>query len=382
MNSLLQNSWVEIDLDQLARNVAALQAHVGARVALAPVIKADAYGHGALAIAKELAQLDVGYLSVAMLAEALELRDHGIQTPVLVMGFTRSEWLGLAVEKDITLTIFDYDQAARLSSEAAKRKTTANVHIKVDTGFHRLGKQPDEEFAQEISRMSALPHLCLKGIYSHLRLADAQADEKQHALFASFVGALKEKGVHFDYKHLSDSIAAVKYPDYETNMVRPGAIIYGYVPRYQAGKINVRPIMTFKTTVTRVQKLARGEGVGYDEEFQAGENTVIATLAAGYADGYPRYLSRKASVLIRGQHAKVVGLVCMDQTMVDVSGISGVQAGDEAVLFGPGEGAPSVEELAGLANTNKNSIVSGISRRVPRLYMKDGAVANVVDYLK
>lgn len=381
MNKLLRNTWVEINLDQLARNVEALRRHVGPGVQLAPVIKADAYGHGAVTIAQELSRMGVAYLAVAVLSEALELRAHGISAPILVMGYTETPLLGLAVQEKITLTIFDYEQAEVLSREAQKQRTTANVHIKVDTGFHRLGKEPTPEYAEEIVRMSTLPALRLKGIFSHLRLADQASDEQQIARFTSLLDALHERGVHFDNYHLADSIAAVKYRLGQTNMVRPGAILYGYVPRYQVGQIDVRPVMTFKTRVTRVQKLARGEGVGYDDEFRARENTVIATLAAGYADGYPRHLSRKGEVLIRRQRAKVIGIVCMDQMMVDVSHIEGVHPGDEAVLFGPEEGCPSVEELAGQANTNKNDIISGIARRVPRVYLKGGSVVRIVDYL-
>jgi alanine racemase len=377
----LRNTWLEVDLDLLAHNIETLRARVGPGVKLAPVIKADAYGHGAVTIAKELSRLNVAYLCVAILNEALELRDHGITMPILVMGYTGNEGLAIAVAKDITLTIFEHEQAVILSNEAQRQNKTANVHIKVDTGMHRLGKEPTEAFADEVLRISTLPRLCLKGIFSHLRLADEEGDRKQHALLKCFINVLKERGLSIDCCHISDSIAAVKYPEFAMDMVRPGAIIYGYVPKYQAGQIDVRPITTFKTTVTRVQRVARGEGIGYDEEFVATDHTIVATLAAGYSDGYPRYLSRKGEVMIRGKRAKVLGILCMDQTMVDVSDIGGVQAGDEAILFGPQPGAPSVEEVSLLAGTNRNNIISGITRRVPRVYLRNGSVVDIVDYL-
>ena len=208
----LRNTWLEIDLDQLARNIEILRAHVGANVKLAPVIKADAYGHGAVNIAKELGRLNVAYLCVAILNEALELRCHGITTPVLVMGYTGDESLGLAVEHDITLTIFEYEQAELLSNEARRQHRTANVHVKVDTGMHRLGKEPTEAFADEVVRMSALPGLCIKGIFSHLRLASEEEDREQHALLTSFVSMLRMRGLTIDCCHISDSIAAVNAP--------------------------------------------------------------------------------------------------------------------------------------------------------------------------
>ena len=381
MNQLLRNTWVEIDLLQFEQNIRALKDFIGPGVKIAPVVKADAYGHGAKVVAAELERMGVEILSCAMLAEAIELRDAGIQSPILVMGYTENRHLGLAVARDVALTIFEYEQAEIISREAEKLNKIARIHIKVDTGFHRLGKTPSDEFANEIVRMSRLPHLALEGIFSHLRLADAPGDQEQFDLFTSFIRVLDQAGIKFKYAHVSDSIAAIKYKEFAMDMIRPGAIIYGYVPKYQIGRIGVKPVMTFKTKVTRVQRIAKGDGVGYDEEYQAGDGASVATLAAGYADGYPRSLSRKAEVLIRGQRAKIIGIICMDQMMVDVSAIDNVKPGDEAILFGPQEGAPSVEELSALAGTNKNSIISAISRRVPRVYMKGGTIVRIVDYL-
>lgn len=382
MNNLLRNTWVEIDLDQLARNIETLRDYTDGNVKLAPVIKADAYGHGAVAIAQELEQMGVEYLCVATLTEALELRENGIRAPLLVMGYTEDHLMGIAVENNITLTIFEYEQADLISCAAKMSHVSAKAHIKVDTGFHRLGKEPTDEFAEEILRMSRLPHLCLEGIFSHLRLAATEGDEAQFKALSTFVSKLKSMGVRFKYAHISDSIAAVKYKDYSLDMIRPGAVIYGYLPKYQAGMIDVKPIMTFKTKITRIQKLKKGDGLGYDEKFIAGDNTVIATLAAGYADGYPRSLSNKAEVLIRGKRAKTVGLIAMDQMIADVSDIPKAQVGDEVTLWGTRKNAPSAQELAELANTNKNNLISGISRRVPRVYLKGGAVVKIVDYMR
>lgn len=380
MRRLLRNTWVEIDLDQFDLNIDVLREYVGLGVKLSPVIKADAYGHGAVVMARELERLGVEYIAVAIFSEALELRNNGVRSPLLVMGFTEDHHLRDAIENNLTLTIFDYHQAEILSREAESLSKIVHVHIKVDTGFHRLGKEPSDEFADEIVRMSNLPGISLDGIFSHLRLAGQGSDERQFELFTSFIDVLKEKNVRFKYAHISDSIAAVKYPEFALDMVRPGAIIYGYVPTYQIDKIGVKPVMTFKTKVIRVQKLKKGEGLGYGEEFRAGKNTMIATVPAGYADGYPRALSRAGEVIIRGRRAPVAGTVCMDQMMVDVSDIPEVKRGDEVILWGPEAGHPSVQEIADLVNTNKNSIISGISRRVPRVYKRGGEVVEVLDY--
>jgi len=381
MNFLSRNTWVEIDLDRLGRNIAALREYVGQGVRIAPVIKGDAYGHGAVVIARVLERMDVEYIAVAILTEAIELRNHGIRCPLLVMGYTENEHLRWAVENDITLSIFQYEQAEILSREAAALHKTAHAHIKVDTGLHRLGKEPTEDFADEIAGMSRLPHLSLDGIFSHLRLASSEGDHEQFESLSAFINRLKEKGVQFRLAHISDSIAAVKYREFAMDMIRPGAIIYGYTPPYQAGRIAVEPIMTFKTRVVCLHHLKEGDGVGYDEEFKAGDNMVVATLAAGYADGYTRFLSRGGEVMIRGKRAKVVGIVCMDQMMVDVTHIPETCAGDEAVLWGPVPGAPGVLEMAALLKTNKNCIIAGVSRRVPRVYIKGGAVVEIADYL-
>jgi alanine racemase len=381
MNHLFRNTWVEINLDQFEKNIRALERYVGPGAHLAPVIKADAYGHGAVRMAAELELMNVEYISVAILSEALELRANNIASPLLVMGYTENHLLGIAVRNDVTLTIFEYEQAEILSREAGQCGKTARAHIKVDTGFNRLGEKPSEEFAGEIIRMSRLPHLSLDGIFSHLRLASPDSDRKQFELFCSFINKLKQKGIHFRYSHISDSIAAIKYKNWALDMIRPGAIIYGYVPKYQLGLIDVQPIMTFKTRITRIRKLEKGEGVGYGETFAASEGAVVATLAVGYADGYPRSLSGKGEVLIGRKRARVIGIVCMDQMMVDVSNMDNVKAGDEAILFGPGEDVPGVEELSALAQTNKNNIISGISRRVPRVYIKNDSIIDIVDYL-
>jgi len=381
MNPLLSCTRVEIDLDRLRGNITKLREYVGKKIKLAAVIKADAYGHGAGTIAAELCSCGVEYLAVARLEEALELRQNNIASPILVMGYTDAGFFEEAVQNNATLTLFSLEQAKALSSTASRMGKTARVHIKLDTGFNRLGKKPTDAFVKEIASMNQLPGIILEGIFSHLRLVNETSDRDQFHQLSSFVEKLENRGVHFQLAHISDSIGAIAYPEFSLDMIRPGAIIYGYVPRYQLGRIDVEPIMSFKTKVTRVETLGEGEGVGYSDSFNARGKTVVATLAAGYADGYPRHLSNLGWVAIREKKAKVLGIICMDQMMVDVAGIPDVRVGDDAILFGPGRNHPSVEELSRLAKTNKNSIISGISRRIPRIYLKKARITKVKNYL-
>ena len=378
---LFRNTLMEIDLDQLRANIRALKEYVGPDVKIAPVIKANAYGHGAVVIAGELERLNVTSLAVAAVSEAIELRQHGINSPILVMGYTENRFLPLAVNHDVTVTVFEYEQAKVLSDAAARAGKNALIHIKVDTGFHRLGKRPTEDFAREIEEIHHLPSLRIDGVFSHLRLIDMESDRRQFSEFKAFVEDLRKRGVDTGLSHISDSIAAIRYKDFALDMIRPGAIIYGLVPDSQQRLIDVKQIMKFKTRVTRVMRLKRGEGAGYGEEYVAQEGDVIATLAAGFGDGYFRSLGGKGQVTIRGKKAKIVGRVCMDQMMANVTNIPGVTPGDEAVLYGPGENETQIREAAALVGTNKNEIASRISRRVPRVYIKDNRVVKIVDYL-
>ncbi len=381
MNKLYRNTWAEIDLNKLAVNINRLQEYIGKNVRISPVIKANAYGHGAVGLAKELVKFDIEYLAVATLTEALELRQNDINAQILVMGYTDNELLPVAVENDIMPTIFEYEQAAIISKVASSLSKKIKIHIKVDTGLNRLGKKPSDEYAEEIFKINKLPFIEIESIFSHLRLVNFDIDWGQFNSFTSFVNKLKSTNINIKYAHISDSIAAIKYKEFSLDMVRPGAIIYGYTPPYNKDKITVEPIMTLKTKITRIAKLKKGEAVGYSENFFGGDNTVIATLGAGFADGYKRSLSNTGVVTIRGKKAKIIGIICMDQMMADISDIPEAKVGDEVVLFGSNPGETSVYELADILNTNRNDVISAVTRRVPRVYIKDGKIVRIIDNL-
>lgn len=365
---VLRDTYIEIDLKKLKKNVEDIKKMVGEDVAVTAVIKANGYGHGAWQIAKTIMDSGADYLAVATLTEALELREHYAEYPILIMGHTPDRLLHHIVEKDITQTIFSLEQAKILEELAAKTGKKVKVHIKVDTGFHRLGKMPSAEYKEEIKQIYALPHIETEGIFSHLALVNEEENEKQYNMFVKFIEELETEGVKFRYTHIADSIACVDYPKYRMNMIRPGALIYG-MRGYHIGNLPVEQCLTFKTAVSELHNVAAGEGVSYDFLWKAEKDSVIATLPFGYADGYPRNLRDKGYVIINGCKAALVGVICMDQCMADVTDIPNVTAGSEAIIYGDGsDGSMTIEEASKLAGTNKNDIIARLTARPPRVY--------------
>lgn len=367
---LLRDTRLEVDLSRIAYNMQQIKEMAGPDVAVMPVIKANGYGHGAAAIAPTLLKEGAVYLAVATLTEALELKEKDPSWPVFIMGHTPDRLLHHVVEKSITQTIFSLEQAQILSRLAAETGKTAKVHIKVDTGFHRLGKAPCEAFADEVCRISELPNIEVEGIFTHLALTGDAENEEQFRLFTDFISLLESRGRSFRYKHLADSIACVDFPEYRLNMIRPGALIYGMVG-YHKGHLDVKQAMTFKTAISQLHHVPKGEGVSYDYLWKAGRDSIIATLPFGYADGYPRNLRDKGYVIINGVKAPLVGVICMDQCMADVTDVPDVCAGMEAVIYGDGsDGSMTIAEASALAGTNKNDIIARITARPPRVYIR------------
>lgn len=365
---LLRDTRLEVSLGKIAHNLDSIKCMVGSEVSVMAVIKANGYGHGACAVAPTLLEHGADYLAVATLTEALELKSFNPSWPVFILGHTPDRLLTHVVDKGITQTIFSSDQAQLLSKLAAKAGKQAAVHIKVDTGFHRLGKLPSKKFADEIREICKLPFLNVEGIFSHLALVNEEENEKQFHAFTEFVSELENCGCCFRYKHIADSIACVDFPKYRLNMVRPGALLYG-MAGYHKGFIDVKQALTFITAVSDLHYIRKGEGVSYDYLWKAERNSIIATLPFGYADGYPRNLRGKGYVIINGMKAPIVGVLCMDQCMADVTDICDVHIGSEAVIYGDGsDGSMTVAEAASLAETNKNDIIARISARPPRIY--------------
>lgn len=379
---------LEIDTDALRSNLREARRVVGPAVRIAAVVKADAYGLGAVVCGREFLDAGASLLAVARLEEALELRRALPGAPVLVMGHTEDGNLRVAVERDIVVTIFEERQAELLSAAASALRKRAVAQVKIDTGMNRLGLRCAEgtgidaaACARAVARMAALPALRIEGIYTHLALVDGATDALQFSRFRAVADALAGLGIDIPLKHVCDSIGLVRYPEYRLDLVRAGAILYGMAPTSlpPGVELKLRFAASLRARVSRVARLAPGEGVGYDFTYRAGPGgATLATVAAGYADGYPRSLSNRGFVSIRGKRAPVVGLVCMDQLTVDVSAIGGVVPGDEATLLG---GGIDIMELAGLAGTNRNEILSSLGRRIPRSYLRGGAEIARADYL-
>ncbi len=381
MDSLLRDTYAEINLDNIAYNVRKIKEVAGEGVAVAAVVKADGYGHGAVNIAETIMENGGDYLAVATLSEALELRRRYVGYNILIMGYTPDEYLKHVVENNITQTIFSMRQARMLNELGKEFSVVPKVHIKYDTGFNRLGYKDAPESTDEIYEIFSLDNLVVEGIFSHLALAGREEDDIQYNKFISAVNRIEEKGVSFKYKHICDSISAIDYPKYRLNMIRPGAIIYG-LKSYHDDSVVFKQAMTFKTKIYHIKPLEKGEGVSYDYLWKAEKNCIVGTLPFGYADGYPRNLRDKGYVTIHGKKAPIIGVICMDQCMVDLTDIPEARVGDEVVIYGDGTGnTADIHEISQLAGTNKNEIVCRITRRTPRVYIKDGKIYKIINYL-
>ena len=351
--------WLEVDMSALAHNLRVAQSLLRPETELIAVLKADAYGLGLTPVARLFWQHGVRRFAVACLDEAFALKEALPDAWVLCMGETLGGAMDAAVKCGVRLTVGSWEAARRVSEAAVELGMDVFIHCKVDTGLHRIGFEAAEA-AREIHACEALPNLRIEGIYTHLALHDRACDEAQHAAFMAAAGQFSVPMLH-----MLDSIGLVRYPEWQYQAARVGALLYGNAPRGFDRAEEVMPTVRFCTRVARVAQVPAGERIGYDDEHFLDRDTLVATLAVGYADGYPRAFSGCGEVLIRGQRARCLGLVCMDQMMVDVTKIPGVRAGDVAVLLGDGM---TLTEYAALGRLNRNECTAIIGKRVPRVY--------------
>ena len=365
MSELLRDTALLVNLTAIKENIIKIKNMYSNDVDIMAVVKADGYGHGAVKIAQTIMEAGASYLAVATLSEALALRKEYSEYPIFILGHTPDRLLKIAIENNITLTIFSLTQAKLLNDICGDMEIKAKVHIKVDTGFHRLGSSDKNE----LLLICALPYIETEGIFSHLALVNDQENLKQYNLFLEFISFLESKGISFRYKHISDSISAVDYPQYALNMIRPGALLYG-LKGFHKGNLDVVQALQFVSRLSQVRNISKGEGVGYDFLWKAPKDTLIGTLPFGYADGYPRNMKDKGYVTIAGKKCPIIGVICMDQCMVDLSNVPDAKEGTTAIIYGDGSNnTMSIDEAAKLAATNKNEIVSRISARPPRIYI-------------
>jgi len=376
-----------VDLDALAHNMREIRRLAKKDALVTAVIKADGYGHGAKKIAQTLLDNGADRFAIAVLDEGIELRQAGFEVPILILGFTDKERAEEIVSYNLEQAVYSWELAEAISKEAVKQKKTAKIHIKVDTGMGRIGLKPDKDSVQLIKKISQLPNIVIEGIFTHFAVADAldkAYTEEQYAKFTWICEELERENVKINVKHCGNSATIIDLPNMHLNMVRAGIILYGLKPSDEVmlDKIELKQVMSLKVRISHVKEIEAGQSVSYGRRFIAEKKSKIASLPIGYADGYTRMLSGKAEALVNGRRVPVVGRICMDQCMVDVTGIEDVKVGDEAVLFGKqGEGFIHIDELAEKLDTINYEIVCMISRRVPRVYVKDGKIVDVLNYL-
>lgn len=377
------NTRVKIDLDVIQRNFNAVRQKAG--VPVMAVIKADAYGHGAVQVAR-LLQDQCAFFGVSSMLEAVELRQAGLKTPILILGHTPPNAFPTAIREGIRPAIFHYEDAVALSQAAQEAGITAPFHFAVDTGMSRIGFQADEAAADVCAKIAALPGLKAEGLFSHFATADCQdlaRSREQARRFDAFDKMLKERGVEIPIRHLDNSAGLMNFPSHY-DMVRSGIVTYGMYPSAEVSQslLHLEPALQWLSRVTHVKTLEPGREISYGGTFVTTRNTVVATVPVGYADGYRRSLSGRFYVLIRGKKAPILGRICMDQMMVDVTDIPGVQVEDRVVLVGKyGDEEITMEEISAAADSFNYEFVCGISRRVPRIYVSGGKTVHSVHYL-
>ena len=388
MNHSYGRSWAEINLDHLAHNIKAIRRRVKPEAQIMAVVKADAYGHGVAHTVPVLLENGADRLAVALADEAVQLRHLGVTVPILVLSHTEPARAGELLKYDITQTVFSPDLLEALSKAALKTGKRAAIHVKLDTGMNRVGVNPEKEALDFIQLCSQKEGIHLEGVFTHFSTSDERDGEYtrwQYSRFTGFMEKLKQSGYDVKFCHAANSGAIMQYPDTALNMVRPGIILYGIYPSGEVdpGLIDLKPVMTLKSRITMIKTLNEGDTVSYGRKFRASGKTRLATLPIGYADGYSRLLSNKGRVLINGQYAPIAGNVCMDQCLVDVTGITGpVNVGDEAVLIGTqGRETLLADELAGLMGTIPYETVCAIGKRIPRVYLRNGQVEAVQNSL-
>lgn len=384
-NSL--RTWVEIDLDAIGHNTREIKKCLGENTQLMGVVKADAYGHGAVQVAAELLENGADQLAVAFVDEAVELRKHGFNVPILVLGNSTENDIEKLVEYEIMPAVSDVDFAKKLSKENCKLGKTLKIHVKLDTGMSRIGfLSGGEKTVDEICSVAELPGIKVEGMFTHFATADESDEEYtrwQFRQFAETAEELEKRGVCIPVKHVCNSAGLVKFPEMQLDMVRAGIIIYGLYPsdEFDRSLIDLKPAMTFKTRITHIKTLDVGRALSYGRSFVLEKKSKIATISVGYADGYSRCLSNRAKVLVNGNEVRQLGRICMDQCMIDVSSVNNINVGDEVVLFGNTKKGFSADDIAEILGTISYEVVCAVSRRVPRVYIRDGKMTGLLNYL-
>jgi len=372
----LRPAWIEISLPAIKQNIAAFRQLISGQTQIMGIIKADAYGHGAKEVAGALREADVTRFGVALVQEGLELRDSGFNEPILILGYTPEEDFPLALHYGLALTLYDYSQAVLLDKYAREAEKSAKVHLKIDTGMGRIGLQPGKRTVQEIRKITKLPNLVIEGIFSHLAWADNPKNDFTNLQFARFqklISDLEQAGIEISIKHIANSAATINFPSMHLDMVRIGISLYGLYPDLQMAdhlKIDLHPAMQVKSKLVHVKEVPEGTPLSYGCTFITGRKSVIGTVPMGYADGIPQVLSNRGEVLVGGRRCPIVGRICMDQFMIDLTDLQHAAAGDEIVFLGSQNGETiTADDIAEKAGTISYEVVTRMSTRLPRIYI-------------
>lgn len=366
----------EINLERMSYNVGKIKDTLTANTKFMAVVKADAYGHGAVEVAKELERQHVDYFGVAVLDEALELRNAGVRTPILVLSPIELETVPIAIENNISITIFTKKAAEIVRREAEKMRKEIRIHLKVDTGMSRIGILSREEALEVLTSLHS-QYINIEGIFTHF--ADAENIEnpafthEQFKKFAEIITLFEKQGITFKLKHCCNTAATLAFPEYHLDMIRTGISLYGYHPdKKMAELIDLKPVMKLKTHAAHIKELPAGQSIGYGRTYTSDAKATIATILLGYADGVPRQLSNRWHLSVNGEKAPIVGRVCMDQIMLDVTTIKDFSEKDDIVFFGdPEDGYPSLYDIAELTVGFHYELLCGIGKRIPRVYIKN-----------
>ena len=386
MKKILRPAWAEIDLDAIAYNTRNIKQLIGHKDLIA-VVKANCYGHGVIDIIPTLLENGVSRFAVAMISEALEIRENNITAPVMILGFTPLYLGEELINNDIEQTVYDLDYARELSKIALSLNKKAKIHIAMDTGMGRIGFLPNEKSIDDITEIYSLEGIDVVGIFTHFSTSDEKDKEYSHHQFTkmmSVIDELQKRGVNIPLKHIANSGAIIDLPNTYLDAVRAGIILYGYYPSDEVNKSNLalKPALTLKATITNVKTLEKDMYISYGRTFKTSDKTVVATIPVGYADGYIRKLGENGKVIIKDQFAPIIGRICMDQFMIDVTNIPDVKIGDEVILLGEKNNLKyNADDIAEKLGTINYEVTCMLKSRLPRVYIKNKHIVNVKNHI-
>ena len=395
-----RRTWVKIDLDAIAKNVRIINKILDGKSKIMAIVKADAYGHGATFVARELAECGVDFFGVSSMDEAMQLRENGITQDILILGYTNpsEENIKKLINYNITQTVFDFDYVKQMSEIVERDALVAplKIHIKIDTGMNRIGfrytgKNKDKDIIEKIKAIKNLNNIICEGIFTHFAVADEKKSDftrEQFDLFCELINSLEKENIFFDIKHAANSGATINFKDTHLDYARCGLILYGLYPSKstaaESKNIGLVPAMELKTIISQIHTVKEGETVSYCRTYKPGKDILCATLPIGYADGFSRLLSNSASVIVNGRQVPVIGRVCMDQSIIDVTNCENVKVGDTVTVFGGDEKSGeyiSVDHVAEMMETINYEVVCLIGKRVPRIFYKNGEEIGQLNYI-